>query len=266
MAGRPEAWPPLQGRKAFVTGGGRGIGRAIAIELARQGCDVAISFSTRSAEAEETARHVRDCGVHSSVQRLRLECLDDHEPAVQAVLRELGGLDIYVSNAGQDFRGAPVAETSYEELLHLMTVNALAPHALCRLLLPSLRAAAQSRGRADIVLLSSIAIALQGPDYAPYVMSKMALEGLARTLALEERAHGLHVNVVAPGLTDTDMSARFLGSQVPGDIRNRIIAGQAYGHVCRPEEVAGVVAFFVGPAASYVNGQRIYVDGGGPQL
>lgn len=266
MARRPEASTPLRGRKAFVTGGGRGIGRAIAVELARQGCDVAISFSTRSEEAEETARHLRDCGVRSNVQRLRLECPDDHEPAVRGLLRELGGLDIFINNAGQDFRGAPVAETCAEELLHLMTVNALAPHALCRLLLPSLRERAQAVGRADIVFLSSIATALQGPDYAPYVMSKLALEGLASTLALEERARGLRVNVVAPGLTDTDMGARFVGSKVPGEIRERIIAGQAYGHVCSPEEVAGVVAFFVGPAASYVNGQRIYVDGGGPQL
>ena len=252
----------LAGRKAFVTGGGRGIGRAIARELAGAGCDVAVSYASRPDDAEAAVRELRALGATATSCRLRLERPEDLAPAIDAAVAALGPIDLLVSNAGQDFRGAAVADTTAEELLHLMTVNALAPHALCRALIPQMR----GRERADIVFLSSIATQTNGPDFAPYNMSKAALEALAFTLAKEERDHGLRVNVVAPGLTDTEMGARFLASDVPGEVREQILAGVAYGHVCRPEEVASVVHFLVGPAAAYVNGQRIYVDGGGPRL
>jgi len=252
----------LAGRRALVTGGGRGIGRAIALELARAGCDVAITWAARQDAADATLQDLRALGVRAASCRLRLERPEDLEPAVGSALAALGHVDLLVSSAGRDFRGAPVVETTAEELLELMTVNALAPHALCRRLVPQMR----GRGRADVVFLSSIVTQTNGPAFAPYAMSKAAVEALAFVLAKEEREHGLRVNVVAPGLTDTDMGSRFLASDVPGEVREKLLAGIAYGHVCTPEEVASVVHFLVGPGAAYVNGQRIYVDGGGPKL
>jgi len=252
--------------RAIVTGGSRGIGRAIAQTLAGMGYDLALTFTSRRDEAEAAAQELRELGARAQSFQLELSQPDTFASVTEEALDFLGGLDAFIANAGVDFRGASVVATPYDELLQHMTINALSAHALCRLLLPSLRETGIAKGAAHIVFLSSVATAMRGPDYAPYVMSKLALEGLASVLAQEERCYGLRINTVAPGLTDTDMGKRFIGSDVPGPVRDRIIAGQAYGHVCTPAEIADVVGFLVSPAARYVNGQRIYVDGGGPQL
>lgn len=253
-------------RKILITGGGRGIGRAIAKRFATSACDIAITYSGRKTDAEDTAAELRAHGGAVSVHQLQLAEPERFEPIVERIVADIGGLDVFVCNAGIDFRGAPVVDTTFQELQHMMTVNATSAHALSRLTLPALRQSGRSRSSAHMVFISSTATALRGPYYAPYVMSKLALEGLAASLSLEERSNNIRVNVVAPGLTDTDMGGRFLSSDVPGEVRDRIIKGQAYGHVCSPDEIASVVEFLTGPAASYVNGQRIYVDGGGPAL
>lgn len=249
--------------RAIVTGGVRGIGRAIAETLAGMGYALALTFTSRQDAAEAAVQALQASGAKVEAFELELSQPEKFASATGEMLDFLGGLDTFIANAGVDFRGAPVIATPYDELLQHMTINALSAHALCRLLLPALREAGARKGAAHIVFLSSVATAMRGADYAPYVMSKLALEGLASVLAQEERRHGLRINTVAPGLTSTDMGDRFIGSDVPGPVRDRIVAGQAYGHVCTPAEVADVVGFLVSPAARYVNGQRIYVDGGG---
>ena len=129
---------------------------------------------------------------------------------------------------------------------------------MCKLLVPQMRAS--SRG--DVIFVSSAASQSLPPNSAPYNMAKVALEALAVTLAKEERAHGIHVNVVAPGLVDTEMGRRLVkGAMGVRDIRT-LDAGSAFGHVCTPEEVADAVRYLVSEQASYVTGQRIGVDGG----
>jgi 3-oxoacyl-[acyl-carrier protein] reductase len=124
--------------------------------------------------------------------------------------------------------------------------------------LPSMRA--QERG--DIVMISSAATLHMAGWSAPYNMAKAALEALALTLAKEERRNGVHVNIVAPGLVDTEMGRRLVkGAMGVDDIRT-MDANAAFGHVCTPEEVAAAVRFVVSERASYVTGQRIGVDGG----
>ena len=135
-------------------------------------------------------------------------------------------------------------------------MHALGPHELCRLALPHLR----SRPRSDIVFISSVAAHRFMPGGAPYAMGKAALEALAHTIAREERAAGVHVNIVAPGLVDTEMGFRLARARSGvGDIRE-MDAGSPFGHVCSPAEVAEAVLFLV--TAGYANDQRITVDGG----
>jgi 3-oxoacyl-[acyl-carrier protein] reductase len=125
--------------------------------------------------------------------------------------------------------------------------------------LPSMR----TRQRGDIVMISSIITRDAPPNGAPYAMAKAALEMLAATLAKEELAHGVHVNVVAPGLVDTDMGRRLAKATFDTDDMRTLDASFPFGRVCAPEDVAGVVRFVVSPAAGYVTGQLLRVDGGG---
>ena len=140
-----------------------------------------------------------------------------------------------------------------------MRVNALAPHHFCKLVIPGMR----ERPRGDIVMISSVVSRMLGAGYAPYGMSKTALEALAFVLAKEEQSHGIRVNVVAPGLVETEMGMRYVEAISDVDDIRALDAVVPYGRVCQPEEVAEVVRFLVSDGASYVNGQRIYVDGGG---
>ncbi len=161
-------------------------------------------------------------------------------------------------NAGVASRGQAVADTHPDEVLRLLNTHAIGPHHLTRMALPHLRAG----DRGDIVFISSIATRHNQALGAPYNMGKAAMEALAFTLAKEERANGIHVNVVAPGLVRTEMGRKLVRSWGVDDI-DALDAKSPFGRVCRPEDVADVVRFFVSDAAGYVSGERVYVDGGG---
>lgn len=247
----------LAGRRALVTGGGRGIGRTIALALAERGAAVAVGYTSRPDAATEVVERIRAGGGRASQHCADLADPASYAPLIDEASAALGGIDILICNAGLDFRGAPVAETGADEVARLLNVNVLAPHQLSRLVIPAMR-----RSGGDIVFISSVITKVpSSPRYAPYAMSKRALETLASALALEERGHGIHVNVVAPGLVATDMGDRYIAAEVTGDIAG-FSAGLPFGRICQPEEVAAVVCFFLDGAASYVTGQCIYVDGG----
>jgi NAD(P)-dependent dehydrogenase (short-subunit alcohol dehydrogenase family) len=140
-----------------------------------------------------------------------------------------------------------------------MRVHALGPAALCRMVVPEMR----KLERGDIVMISSIATDHMNAGGAPYNMGKAAMEALAFTLAKEEKRHGIHVNVVAPGLVETEMGRRLMKAVANVDDMRKLDPTMPFGRVCQPEDVAGVVRFFVSDAAGYVTGERIYVHGGG---
>lgn len=249
---------PLAGRVALVTGGGRGIGRAISLTLADRGAAVAINWRKDEESALETLEAVRALGVPAVMVQGSVDDQERHASLVAEVTDELGPIDILVHNAGIASRGSTVENTQTEEVERVLRVHAIGPHGLTRHVLPGMRAA----DRGDIVFLSSVAAHVLPAGGAPYNMGKAASDGLAYTLAKEEAAHGIRVNIVAPGLVTTEMGDRLMRGLTAGAVQHasEIDDASPFGHVCRPEEVADAVAFLV--STTYVTGQKIAVDGG----
>jgi len=250
--------PGSGGRVALVTGGSRGIGRACALALAGDGFDVAVVYRRDEDAAVDTVQAIEALGRRARRYRASVESVPDDEAMVGAVLEDFGVVDTLVHAAGIASRGHTVVDTDPLELERVIAVHALGAHHLCRLVLPSMRSAP----RGDVVFVSSVAAKILAPNSSPYNMAKAALEALAMTLAKEERRHGIHVNVVAPGLVVTEMGRRLVRAMGVEDI-STMDANAAFGRVCLPEDVAGVVRFLCSEEAGYLTGQVITVDGGG---
>lgn len=248
----------LRGRSALVTGGGRGIGRAVAIALAEDGADVAVNYRRDEDAALETVERVRELGRRSGAYSGSVGSWGDCERMVDEVLTDLGPVDVFVHSAGVASRGKTVVDTDPEELEYLWRVHAFGAFALSKLLVPQMRA----RPRGDIVLVSSAAGVVLPASSSPYNMAKAAMEALAFTLAKEERAHGIHVNVAAPGLVDTEMGRRLVRATMGVDDIRSLDESFPFGRVCRPEDVAAVVRFLVSEQAEYLTGVRVPVDAG----
>src|SRR5438128_5485310 len=249
----------LDGRVALVSGGGRGIGKAIALGLAEDGADIAINYRRDDEAAQDTVKEIEKLGRRAIAYSASIDDGAACEQMVAQVLRDFDAVDILVNNAGIASRGQTVADTDPAEIERVWRTHAFGAWMLSKLVLPSMR----TRPRGDIVMISSAAVVFMAANSAPYNMAKVALEALAWTLAKEERRHGIHVNIVAPGLVDTEMGRRLVkGAMGVDDIRT-LDPRMPFGRVCRPEDVAAVVRFVVSDAAGYVSGERIYVDGGG---
>jgi NAD(P)-dependent dehydrogenase (short-subunit alcohol dehydrogenase family) len=249
----------LEGRVALVTGGGRGAGKGISLGLAADGADIAVNYNKDAEAAEQTVKEIQALGRRAIAVQANVAEPEDDERMVSKVLAEFGYVDILVNNAGIASRGKSVVKTDPDELLRVIATHALGPHHLCRLVLPSMR----ERERGDIIMISSIATRGYGINGAPYNMGKAAMEALAFTLAKEEMRNGIHVNIVGPGLIETEMGRRLVKGAAGIEDISTLHAASPYGRVCQPEDVGNVVRFLVSDLGSYINGQRIYVDGGG---
>ena len=249
---------PLHGRVALVTGGGRGIGAAISTELALAGAAVVLTYRRDRAAADELAAELTERGASVLAVETHVDDPESSARAVATAVAEFGSLGIVVSNAGVASRGRPVADTPVDALQWVLAVQAIGPPQLVRAALSLLCVLVCS----DVVFVSSIAASTWGAGGAPYAMGKAAVEALAHTLAREERRHGVHVNVVAPGLTDTEMGRRLARATRGVEDLHELDDRSPFGRVCAPEDVARAVRFLVGPEGAYVNDQRIVVDGG----
>lgn len=251
-------------RVALVTGGSRGIGRAISLRLAAVGVQVAVNYRRDQEAAAATVAEIEASGGHARTYQASIDRRDDDAAMAEAVLADFGQVDILVHNGGIASRGRSVADTDPEEMERVVRTHAFGPFYLSKLLVPQMR----QRPRGDVVFISSVATRHHPGNGSPYNMGKAAAEALALTLAKEEQAHGIRVNIVAPGLVVTEMGDRLAkatsGGQVSGAAE--LDASFPFGRVGRPADVADVVAFLVSDAGSYVSGQRIEVDGGGVTL
>ena len=248
----------LEGRVALVTGGSRGAGRAICLALAEDGADVAVNYRRDEGAAHETVKEIEALGRRAMAVQADVDDWEQDRAMVEAVVAELGPVGILVNNAGIASRGHTVADTDPEELRRVVGVHAFGAHHCSALVLPGMR----TLDRGDIVMISSIATRHFGANGAPYGMAKAALEALAFTLAKEEVRNGIHVNVVAPGLIETEMGRRLVKGTMGVDDIGTLHASMPLGRVCQPEDVADVVRYLVSERAGYVTGQRIYVEGG----
>src|SRR5262249_35160025 len=171
----------LEGRVALVTGGGRGIGRAIALSLAEAGADVAVNHRRDQGAAEEAVKEIKGLGRKAKAYSASVENYDEDQAMVADVLADFGKIDILVNNAGIASRGQSVADTDPAEMERVVRIHAFGPHYLCKLVIPQMR----KLGRGDIIMISSVATRNMGANGAPYNMGKAAMEALALTLAKE---------------------------------------------------------------------------------
>lgn len=249
----------LNKRVALVTGSGRGIGRGIALALAEDGADVAVNYHNDESAAMETVERIRAFGCRANCYKASVADYDQSAAMVEQVKADLGPIAILVNNAGIASRGRSVVDSKASEVQRVVATHAFASHYLSSLVLPAMRAL----DRGDIVMISSSATRSYSAFGAPYNMAKAAMEALAFTIAKEERSHGIRVNVVAPGLVETEMGRRLVRANTgKKDIRD-LDAMMPFGRVCQVEDVANVVRYLVSDANSYVTGERIYCDGGG---
>lgn len=242
----------LEGKVALVTGAGRGIGRAIVLELARRGAAVGINFSKDAEGAGATAAEAADMGVKTAVVQADVSDPKAVSEMMQELSTLLGDADIVVCNAGIRKDGLAV-RMSDEDWDAVLKVNLYGAFYVTRAALKSM--IRKKWGR--IVYVSSVA-GLQGnAGQANYAASKAALVGLAKSLAKELGSRGITANVVAPGFVDTSI-LEGLSEDLLNKAKERIPAAR----LGTPEEVASAVGFLCSPAASYVNGAVLTVDGG----
>lgn len=205
------------------------------------------------------AAQIVSAGGRAKVYPASVENMEQDEAMVAAVLADFGKIDILVNNAGIASRGNSVLDTDPAEMERVVRTHAFGSFYLSKFVLPSMR----QQARGDVIFISSVATLRMAGHGGPYNMGKAAMEALALTLSKEERAHGIHVNIVAPGLVETDMGVRLArATQGVQDIRE-LDKSMPFGHVCQPSDVSDVVRYLVSDRAGYLTGQKINVDGGG---
>jgi NAD(P)-dependent dehydrogenase (short-subunit alcohol dehydrogenase family) len=231
----------LAGRRALVTGGTRGIGRAIAERLVRDGASVTVTGTRPEGDPPS------GCHYHAAdfTDQAQVEDLARTIPSLE--------LDILVNNAGINAIG-PFADLALADFDRIQQVNVRAAFRLCQAVVPGLRRRKWGR----IVNITSVFGVVSKEFRASYSASKFALDGLTAALAAEVAVDGVLANCVSPGVVATDLTYRILGESGVADLASRI----PIGRLAEPEEIAALVAWLAGPENTYVSGQNIVIDGG----
>jgi 3-oxoacyl-[acyl-carrier protein] reductase len=241
----------LQGRTALVTGGSRGIGRAISLRLARDGARVAVHYGSNEVAAKQTVADIRTAGGDAFAIRADLAVAGAVEAVWAGFDAEADGLDILVNNAAIGARGGFV-EQRPEDLVKVFAVNVQAPFQLIQQAVPRLR----DGGR--VVNISSGVTRIAFPEDVAYAMSKGALDVMTLALAKEFGPRGITVNSVAPGIIDTEMNPWLADP----DAHAAAASYSAFNRVGQPEDVADVVAFLASGDGRWVSGQYVDATGG----
>ncbi|MBO2450660.1 SDR family oxidoreductase [Actinomadura barringtoniae] len=243
----------LTGKTALVTGGSRGIGRAVALRLAEDGALVAVHYGGNREAADDTVRQINDKGGRAFAVRADFAAPDAADRLFEQLLPPLGDrLDILVNNAGIGST-SPIGAVSTEELDRIFTVNVRTPFLVIQKAIPSL----SHGGR--VINIGSTATRVAVSTQIAYTMTKAALDSMAASLANELGPRGITVNTVAPGVVRTDMTEGHLSSPEGAAVLASIAALGRLGEV---DDVARLVGFLAGPEAAWITGQTLDCSGG----
>ncbi|ABO66419.1 MULTISPECIES: 3-oxoacyl-[acyl-carrier-protein] reductase [Geobacillus] len=242
----------LEGKIALVTGASRGIGRAVALELARQGANVAVNYAGSEAKANEVVDMIRSLGREAFAVQADVARAEDVERMVKTVLDQFGRLDILVNNAGitRDNLLMRMKEEEWDAVINTNLKGVfLCTKAVTR---PMMK---QRYGR--IINVASVVGVIGNPGQANYVAAKAGVIGLTKTAARELASRNITVNAIAPGFITTDMT-----EALSAELKEEMLKQIPLARFGEPDDVARVVAFLASDAAGYMTGQTLHVDGG----
>ena len=241
----------FEGKVALVTGSSRGIGRAIALRLAREGAAVVVNYVGRTADASQVVREIEQNGGQALAVQANVGKIPEVVRLFDATIQHFGKIDILVNNAGVILH-KPLADTTEEEFDYIMGINAKGTYFACQ------QAARRMADGGRIINLSSSLTALMLPNFSAYVATKGAVEQLTHVLAKELGPRGITVNVVSPGTTDTEL----LGRNRTEEQNRQYAQMAALGRLGQPDDIADVVAMLASEDGRWITGQTIRANGG----
>lgn len=245
--------PTLEGKRALVTGGGTGIGRGLALQLAAEGASVCLSYNSSSAGADETVQSIHAANGNAWAFKANFEHPAEGIELVHRAAQVMGGLDILVNNAGLTIN-RPLLDVTEQDWDRVLTID-LKSSFFCAQTAARLM---REQGGGRVIFIGSVHAHATLPLFAPYAASKGGMEALVRQMAVELAPHQITVNCVAPGLIEVESYYKDFPWYARADFEKQVPVGR----VGFPQDIAAAVVFLASDQASFVTGQTLYVDGG----